>query len=227
MHCTYCGNALTEAAVFCPKCGNRVSPSQSEGSSSKPGQIPSTFVQPTVYNSRIFRILLYLAILFGGVIFTDWTVSEVFSLPAEATYHLTKMSLNAAIGVAVLGMVFARRWVTWKVTLIATVLVSVGIILLVLSIWNTHRDYSSTESLPAAPLNVDQQQPFLPDLVLDDVAPGDDGATFETAFTHDPTCDGLKLMRWKSSTENERAALSEQRYWWVDFWGRQYNLQTI
>lgn len=136
MYCTYCGNALPEAAVFCPKCGNRVPDTQSESPSSKPDQIPNNLVEPTVHKSRGFRILLYLAILFGGVISVDWAVSEVFSLPAEATYELTKMSLDAAIAVGVLGLVFARRRVTWKTTLMATGVLSAGFFFWVLSIRN-------------------------------------------------------------------------------------------
>jgi len=221
MYCTYCGNKLPEPAVFCPNCGNRVSSARIEGSSNTSDQISVNF-QPTSNESRGFRPLFNLAILFGGVIFTDWAVSEVLSVPAKATEELTKMSLDAAIAVAVIGMVFARRWVNWKTTLILTVMLSVGILLLVLSVRNTYRDHLSslqrsdmttaTEAKPAALSNVGQQQSLVPDLVLDDIAPGDDGAIFENAFVHDPSCEGLTLMHWKTSTEKEREVLLGQRY---------------
>jgi uncharacterized membrane protein len=48
------------------------------------------------------KILLYLAILFGGVLLVDWTLSEILSLSAEAAYQLTQAFLDAAAAVAVL-----------------------------------------------------------------------------------------------------------------------------
>jgi hypothetical protein len=84
--------------------------------------------------STIAKILLYLAILFGGVLLVDWVLSEIFSLPAEATYQLTKASLNVAVAVVVLGLAFARRRLNMKVTLIATGLLSLGLTLWVFSV---------------------------------------------------------------------------------------------
>jgi hypothetical protein len=85
--------------------------------------------KPTISN-----ILLCLAILFGGVLLVDWVLSEIFSLPAEATYQLTKASLDAAAAVAVLGFAFARHRLNMKVTLIATGLLSLGLTLWVFSV---------------------------------------------------------------------------------------------
>jgi len=82
----------------------------------------------------ISKILLYLAILFGGVLLVDWLLSEILSLPAEATYQLTKASLDAAAVVAVLGFAFARQRLNMKVTLIATGMLSLGLALWVLSV---------------------------------------------------------------------------------------------
>ena len=217
MHCTYCADALPEAAVFCPKCGNRVSAARSEKPFAVQDPIPSNIVHTTALKPRWFKVLVYLAILFAGIISVDWAVSELFSLPAEATYQLTKMSLDAAMAVAALGLVFAKWWVTLKSTLVVTAILSIGIVLLVLSVRNTHHDQSSTEGQPSALSSTGQQQPVVPDIVLDDVAPGDDGDIFESTFIHDPSCEGLRLMRWKTSSEKEREALLGQRYWWVDF----------
>jgi hypothetical protein len=80
-------------------------------------------------------ILIYLVILFGGVLLVDWVLSEIFSMPADATYLLTKASLNVAIAVAVLGLVFARRWLTTTVTFAATGLLSLCLTLWVFSVW--------------------------------------------------------------------------------------------
>lgn len=82
----------------------------------------------------ISKTLLYLAILFGGVLLIDWALSEMFSQPAEATYELTKISLDVAIAAAVLGLAFARSKLNMKVTLVATGLLSLGLTLWVLSV---------------------------------------------------------------------------------------------
>jgi hypothetical protein len=84
-------------------------------------------------------LLVCLAVLFGGVLLVDWTLSEAFAMPAEAAYWLTKMSLNAAIAVAFLGVVFARRRLDLKVTLAATGLLSLILVFLVLSVIKPRR----------------------------------------------------------------------------------------
>lgn len=91
-------------------------------------------------------ILLYLAILFGGVLLVDWVLSEIFSLPTEATYQLTKASLNVAAVVAVLGLAFARLRLNVKVTLIATGSLSLGLTLWVFSVWHQSPRSASTTS---------------------------------------------------------------------------------
>jgi hypothetical protein len=85
---------------------------------------------------RRLATLFYLAILFGGVVFADWAISQVLNLPAEATYALTKISLNCALALAVLGIAFARRRLTLNTTLVATGMLSLGLFLWVLWIRN-------------------------------------------------------------------------------------------
>jgi hypothetical protein len=99
--------------------------------------------QPNQPNKR--TILLYLAVLVGGVLLVDWALSKTLSMPAEATYLLTKASLNIAIVVAVLGLVFARPWLTMKVTLLATGMLALGLTLWVFSVL-----YQSPKSHPAS-----------------------------------------------------------------------------
>lgn len=94
----------------------------------------------------ISKILLYLGILFGGVLFADWVLSEIFSLPSEATYQLTKASLNVAAATAVLGLAFARSRLSTKVTLIATGLLSLGLTFWVFSVGHQSRTGASTTS---------------------------------------------------------------------------------
>ncbi|MBZ5539151.1 MAG: hypothetical protein LAN61_01395 [Acidobacteriia bacterium] len=94
----------------------------------------------------ISMILLYLAILFGGVLLVAWVLSEILSLPPKATYQLTKASLDAAAAVAVLGFAFARQRLNTKVTLIATGLLSLGLTLWVLSIGHQSPTGASTIS---------------------------------------------------------------------------------
>jgi hypothetical protein len=79
-------------------------------------------------------LLVCLAVLFGGVLLVDWALSQAFAMPAEAAYWLTKLSLSAAIAVAVLGVVFARRRLNLKVTLGGTGLLSLILIVLVISV---------------------------------------------------------------------------------------------
>lgn len=79
-------------------------------------------------------ILLYLAILFGGVLLIDWVLSEIFSMPNEATYQLTKASLDVAAAVGVVGFAFARQRLNMKVVLIATAVLSLGLTLWVFSV---------------------------------------------------------------------------------------------
>ena len=100
--------------------------------------------------NRGFRILLYLAILFGGVIFADWAISALFQLPSEDTYQLTKTLVTLTTVVAVLGLVFARRWLSLKTSLITTVVISMSFLLLVVVARN-HSDsrvqaYNQTSS---------------------------------------------------------------------------------
>ncbi len=82
----------------------------------------------------ISKLLLYLVILFGGVLLVDWALSETLSLPAEATYQLTKASLDAAAAVAVLGFAFARSRLNTKITLIATGVLTLGVAIWVFSV---------------------------------------------------------------------------------------------
>jgi len=89
---------------------------------------------PQPNSPTISKTLLYLAILFGGVLLVDWILSEIFGLPAEASYQLAKVSLDVAIAAAVLGLTFARSRLNMKVTLVATGLLSLGLALWVLSV---------------------------------------------------------------------------------------------
>jgi hypothetical protein len=92
----------------------------------------------------ISKILFYLAILFGGVLIVDWVLSEIFSLPNEATYQLTKASLNAVAAVAVLGLVFARSRLNMKVVLIAAGVLSLGLTLWVFSVGHRSSNAGAT-----------------------------------------------------------------------------------
>jgi hypothetical protein len=84
-------------------------------------------ISPATRQPNKSKILLSLAILFGGVLLVDWVLSEIFSLPSEATYRLTKASLSVAAAVAVLGVALARHKLNMTVTLIATGLLSLGL----------------------------------------------------------------------------------------------------
>jgi len=79
---------------------------------------------------RRSKTLLYVMILFGGDLLTVWGISNLFNLPAEAVRILTNMSLKCALGVAVLGIAFAGRWVNLKTTL-----ATAGIFSLALFLW--------------------------------------------------------------------------------------------
>jgi uncharacterized membrane protein YhfC len=83
-----------------------------------------------------FATIFCVAILFGGVILADIVISQVFNLPGEAAQSLTEMSLKVALAVAVLGAVFARRWLTLKTTLVSTAVFSVSLFLWVFWIHN-------------------------------------------------------------------------------------------
>src|ERR1017187_1564604 len=86
-----------------------------------------------------FATILYVAILFGGVILADVAISEIFNLTGEAAQSLTEISLKVALAVAVLGGAFARRRLTLKTTLVTTAVFSVGLFLWVLWIRNGPR----------------------------------------------------------------------------------------
>jgi DNA-directed RNA polymerase subunit RPC12/RpoP len=117
-----------------------------------------------------FTILLYLGVLFGGVILFDWAISKVFSLPADATYILTKISLNCAMAVAVLGAVFTRQWINLKTTLITTALLSMGLTFWVVSVY-TSRNARSEKHLGEIANNVRAGRP---DAAVANPSPRDD-----------------------------------------------------
>jgi hypothetical protein len=89
-------------------------------------------------------LLLYLVILFGGVLVVDCVLSEILSLPAEATYQLTKVSLDVAAAVAALSFAFARQRLNMKVTLIATGGLSLGLALWVFLVGHQPSSASAT-----------------------------------------------------------------------------------
>jgi len=74
----------------------------------------------------------FAGILFGGIILTVLGISRLFGLGTEAEYQLTRFGLSAGIVVTALGLGFARRWLTLRMTLAITAAVSVGILLFVL-----------------------------------------------------------------------------------------------
>jgi hypothetical protein len=104
-------------------------------------------------------IAIYLVVLFGGVLLVDWALSEIFSMPAGATYLLTKVSLNVAIGIAVLALVFARHWLNMTVTIVATGLLSLGLTLWVLSVWYPSPKRHSTSTTSTAAM--DSQESYV------------------------------------------------------------------
>ena len=77
---------------------------------------------------RWLRPLIYLSVLFGGVIFGDWVIAHISNLSSDAVYHLMKLSLNLAVSGAVLAAAFARPWITFKTTVAATLLLSFGLL---------------------------------------------------------------------------------------------------
>jgi len=79
--------------------------------------------------------LKYVVTLLSGVVLCDWAISEVFNLPANATESLTETSLKCAIGVAILGAAFTRRWINPKTTLITTALFSLGLTIFFISVY--------------------------------------------------------------------------------------------
>ena len=93
---------------------------------------------PVEHANRWRRRLLalqYVAVLFSGVIICDWAVSEVFNLPADAIASLTEVSLKCALGAAILGAAFTRRWISPKTALITSALLSLGLTIVVLSVY--------------------------------------------------------------------------------------------
>lgn len=93
---------------------------------------------PVEHANRWRRRLLalqYVVTLFSGVVLCDWAISEVFNLPANATESLTEISLKCAIGVAILGAAFTRRWINPKTTLITTALFSLGLAIVFISVY--------------------------------------------------------------------------------------------
>jgi hypothetical protein len=93
---------------------------------------------PVEHANRWRRRLLalqYVVTLFSGVVLCDWAISEVFNLPANAIESLTEISLKCAIVVAILGAAFSRRWINPKTTLITTTLLSLGVTIIVLSVY--------------------------------------------------------------------------------------------
>jgi hypothetical protein len=100
-------------------------------------------------------LMVCLAVLFGGVLLVDWALSEAFAMPAEAVYWFTKMSLSATVAVAILGVVFARRWLNLKVTLVATGLLSLILSCLVITV-SKHR-----APTPSASASSDQNTYFV------------------------------------------------------------------
>lgn len=87
---------------------------------------------------RRLRTLTCFAILFGGVMFADFVVSNLFHLPSAAIEALTKISLDstAAVvaGLFALSGLFKRRLLTLKNSLIAAAALSLGIVFFVM--WN-------------------------------------------------------------------------------------------
>jgi xanthine/uracil permease len=79
--------------------------------------------------------LQYVVTLFSGVVLCDWAISEAFNLPANAIESLTEISLKCAIGVAILGAAFSRRWINPKSTLITTALFSLGLAILFVAVY--------------------------------------------------------------------------------------------
>jgi len=93
---------------------------------------------PVEHANRWRRRLLalqYVVTLFSGVVLCDWIISEVFNLSANATESLTEISLKCAIGVAILGAAFTRRWINPKTTLITTALFSLGLAIFFISVY--------------------------------------------------------------------------------------------
>jgi formylglycine-generating enzyme required for sulfatase activity len=91
--------------------------------------------------------------LFSGVLLVDWLLSGIFSLPAEVTYLLTGAALKVATAVAVLGLVFARRWLNMTVTLVATGLLSLGLTIWVFSVWYQSPSRHSTSAMSITSTN--------------------------------------------------------------------------
>ncbi len=86
-------------------------------------------------------ILLCMAILFGGILFAAWAVTEILKFPPEFTELLTEAFLKAGVAVAVLGVAFFRRWINVKNTVTVTAMLSVG-----LSVWVISSDGSTLRS---------------------------------------------------------------------------------
>ena len=121
------------------------------------------------HSLKRFNPLLYLAILFGGTLFADWIISQVLQSPPNTVRILTRMSLQTAIAIAVLGWVFAHRWVTLKTVLFATAILAVGLFSIAVAA-RMQRQVSASENtqsnLTTAPPAFDPNQPYqsAPDL---------------------------------------------------------------
>jgi hypothetical protein len=131
MKCPRCKLINPDAAERCD-CGYDFETKKVEQSFLPPKlhkQVPN-LVGPDKWK-RWLRMLSCLVILFGGTIFADWVVANIFSLPSEAATQLTEMSLRGTLAVCAAIIFFRRGWLTLKTSLITVAALSVGIFLFV------------------------------------------------------------------------------------------------
>jgi hypothetical protein len=57
------------------------------------------------------------------------------------------------------------------------------------------------------------------DLYLNDIEEAEAGAVFDTAFALDADCEGLRLVRFSTSTYNEQHAAFQHPHWFITFSG--------